>query len=168
MILSPGGGFIPAARRSVGNGLPVADVLSVTFRCNMQLTALISSTSCFGVQELIELQVNKQSGPAFHDMGDHQYLCANDKRLGGTCTSGEKVSRANAVCSKCIVSGFPDMQLVFMFSTSPFRIQQLIKLQSFGHEIKFAPDAGVLEVPEGLVYLCHDDYGLDEIVTAVC
>ena len=128
MILSPGGVFVPAARRSLGKGLPVADVLSVTFRCNMQLIALISSTSCFGVQELIELQANKQSGPAFHDMNDHQYLCANDTRLGGNCTSGEKVSRAKAVCSKCIVSGFPDMQLGLMFTTSPFRIQQLIKL----------------------------------------
>ena len=136
----------------------------------MQLIALISSPSCFGVQELIKLQANRQSGPAFHDMTDTdpQYWCKNDSRTGGPCISREAVSIAGTRCSKCVVSGFPDMQSVVMFTTSPFRIQQLIKLQRLGYEITFASDAGIVEVPEGLGYLRRDDYGLDGTVTAVC
>lgn len=42
-----------------------------------------------------------------HEVNDYQYYCANDKKLGGTCVSGERVARANAVCSYCTVSGFP-------------------------------------------------------------
>ena len=42
-----------------------------------------------------------------HGVNDYQYDCANDRKLGGSCTSGEKVSRANAKCSYCTVSGFP-------------------------------------------------------------
>ena len=41
------------------------------------------------------------------EMNDYQYYCANDRKLGGSCTSGERVSRANAVCSYCVVSDFP-------------------------------------------------------------
>ena len=67
------------------------------------------------------------------EMSDPQYVCSNDTSLGGTCTSGERVARARGLCSKCIVSGFPVYHAtVSMFTTSPARIQQLIKLQALG------------------------------------
>ena len=67
------------------------------------------------------------------EMSDPQYVCSNDTSLGGTCTSGERVVRARGLCSKCIVSCFPVYHAVlFMFITSPLRIQKLIKLQALG------------------------------------
>ena len=70
-------------------------------------------TSAFRIQQLITLQANPPSkntpglDAGVREVTDYQYFCANDVQLGGVCTSGERVSRARAVCSYCIVSGFP-------------------------------------------------------------
>lgn len=89
------------------------------------------------------------------EMSDPQYVCSNDTSLGGTCTSGERVVRARSLCSKCIVSDFPVYHaIVSMFTTSHFRIPQLIKLQALGvgsenaGEMLFNRDIAPVVTPE--------------------
>ena len=81
-----------------------------------------------GIQDA-QCQITLGLDAGILELPRRRFKCVNDWSSGGICRSGEKVSKEGDKCENCFVSGFPVQQaIVLMFSTGPFRVQQLIKL----------------------------------------